>query len=140
MSSEVVEIKKYSNRRLYDTSKSAYVKLDEVSEIIRGGRQVKVVEAGSGEDVTSYILTQILVEEARKKKFLLPVEFLHLMIRYGGVVADEFSTESFEGVAESFRTMMKVGSDFSDMTRRSMGGMARGFSMFTPPQKKKEDE
>ena len=61
---EKVILKKYANRRLYDTERSAYVTLNEVAELIKTGRQVEVIDAKTKEDVTAFILTQILLEEA----------------------------------------------------------------------------
>jgi polyhydroxyalkanoate synthesis repressor PhaR len=77
---ETLLLKKYSNRRLYDTEKSTYVTLDHVMHAIRQGRRVAVADAKSGEDVTAFILTQIILEESRKKNSLLPVPLLHLII------------------------------------------------------------
>ncbi len=83
MDKNILHLKKYSNRRLYDTGKSVYVTLDNVTDIIRQGRQIQVTDAKTGEDVTPAILTQIVLEEARKKKFLLPPPLLYLIIQYG---------------------------------------------------------
>ena len=71
--------KKYSNRRLYDTEESTYVSLSHVADKIRQGRHVKVIDAKSEEDVTAFILAQIILEEARKKNNLLPIPLLHLI-------------------------------------------------------------
>ena len=60
-------IKKYPNRRLYDTEKSQYVSLSHVADMVRQGRHVEVMEAKTEEDVTAFVLTQILLEEAKKK-------------------------------------------------------------------------
>ena len=83
-------LKKYTNRRLYDTEKSNYVTLDYVTRIIREGRHISVLDAKSGEDVTSAILTQIVLEEARRKHYLLPNPLLYLIIQYGETVLNEF--------------------------------------------------
>ena len=64
-----VKLKKYANRRLYDMEKSKYVTLNQVADLIRQGRQVEVVDAKTKEDVTAFILTQIILEEAKKKIF-----------------------------------------------------------------------
>ena len=93
---ERVLLKKYANRRLYDTEKSAYITLSQVSDIIREGRQVQVVDAKTEEDVTAFILTQIIVEEARKNNSLLPVTLLHLIIQYGETVLSEFFDKYLE--------------------------------------------
>lgn len=76
-------IKKYSNRRLYDTSSSTYVNLENLAEIIRGGELVQIVDARSGADLTRSILMQVILE-AQGALDLLPVGLLHRMIRLGG--------------------------------------------------------
>jgi len=81
MDKNILLLKKYTNRRLYDTEKSIYVTLDYVTDAIRQGRQIRVTDAKTGEDVTAAILTQIVMEEARKKKFLLPPPLLYLIIQ-----------------------------------------------------------
>ncbi len=75
-----VVLKKYSNRRFYDTERNAYVTLNHVGDLIRQGRQVEVNDASTQEDVTAFVLTQIVLEEAKKKNLLLPVSLLHLSI------------------------------------------------------------
>ncbi len=95
-------IKKYTNRRLYDTEKNAYVTLDQVAALIKEGRQVAVVDAKSGEDVTSFILTQIVLEEAKKKNLLLPVPLLHLIIRYGETMLNEFFEKHLQQVLRNY--------------------------------------
>ncbi len=94
--SERVLLKKYANRRLYDTEKSAYITLGQVADMIREGRQVHVVDAKTEEDMTAFILTQIIVEEARNNNSLLPVTLLHLIIQYGETVLNEFFDKYLE--------------------------------------------
>lgn len=79
MKPEVI-IKKYENRRLYDTSSSRYVNLDDVAELIRQGADVRVQDAKTGEDLTRVILTQIIVEDAKDKQAGLPLELLRQLI------------------------------------------------------------
>lgn len=74
--------KKYANRRLYSMSDSKYVTLGDLSELIRQGHEVKVIDAKTKEDVTAFILTQIILEQTKNKNTLLPVPLLHFMIRY----------------------------------------------------------
>lgn len=74
--------KKYANRRLYSMSDSKYVTLDDMSELICKGHEVKVIDAKSKEDVTAIVLTQIILEQTKNKNTLLPVQLLHYMIRY----------------------------------------------------------
>jgi len=129
-----VLIKRYPNRRLYDTSASSYVKLDRVADLIRQGRIVKVIEAGSEEDITAYVLTQIMLEEAKKKNFLLPVSVLHLIIRYGDTLLGEFFEKYLQEAIknfvsyktftdEQFRKWMELGFDLSEMTQKTVSEM-----------------
>ncbi len=100
--------KKYGNRRLYDTAQSSYVNLDDITRAIREGRQVQVVDAKTKEDVTSFILTQIILEESRKRNFLLPLPLLHLIIQYGENILNEFFQKYLEQILKnylSYRTM-----------------------------------
>lgn len=85
-----VVIKKYANRRLYNTATSKYITLNDLSDLIRDGKQVKVIEANTKEDVTAFILTQIVLEEAKSKNALLPAPILHLIIRYADNILLEF--------------------------------------------------
>jgi polyhydroxyalkanoate synthesis repressor PhaR len=128
---EILLLKKYSNRRLYDTEKSVYVTLDHVMQVIRQGRRVAVVDAKSGEDVTAFILTQIILEESRKKNSLLPVPLLHLIIQYGENILSEFFEKyleqtiknylSYKAMADNqFRKWLDLGMDLSTLTKQSM--------------------
>lgn len=76
-------IKRYESRKLYDTEESRYVSLEEISNWIRQGQEVKVVDNASGSDVTSQTLTQIILDEGRKGTSLLPSELLHDLVRLG---------------------------------------------------------
>jgi polyhydroxyalkanoate synthesis repressor PhaR len=128
---EILLLKKYSNRRLYDTEKSTYVTLDHVMQAIRQGRRVAVVDAKSGEDVTAFILTQIVLEESRKKNSLLPVPLLHLVIQYGENILSEFFEKYLEQTIKNylsykvmaddqFRKWLHLGMDLSTLTKQSM--------------------
>lgn len=75
-----IVVRKYENRRLYDTSSSRYVNLPEIAQLVREGAEVQVVDAKSGEDITRVILTQIIHEDARQKKGELPLPFLRELI------------------------------------------------------------
>ncbi len=85
-----LKLKKYANRRLYDTEKSAYVTLTELAAAIRQGRHIEVADARTNEDVTAFVLTQIIMEETRKNNALLPIPLLHLAIRYGDNLLVDF--------------------------------------------------
>ena len=100
--SERVVIKKYNNRRLYDTEKNAYVTLAALSEMIKQGRQIQVIDAQTKEDVTAFTLTQVILEEAKSKNFLLPVPLLHLMIQFGETVLSEFFEKYLQQIVKNY--------------------------------------
>src|SRR3546814_10303367 len=77
---DVVTIKKYANRRLYDTERSCYITLDDLGAMVRDGRDFRVVDAKSGEDITHNVLTQIIMDEETRGETLLPVNFLRHLI------------------------------------------------------------
>jgi polyhydroxyalkanoate synthesis repressor PhaR len=83
-------IKKYGNRRLYDTTSSRYVNLDDLAAHIRAGREVRVVDAKSGQDLTRVLLTQIITEDAKDKPTGLPLELLRQLIIASDEVRQEF--------------------------------------------------
>ncbi len=77
-------IKRYESRKLYDTEESRYVSLSEIAEWIREGQEVKVIDNATSEDVTSQVLTKIILEEGKKKGSIISARFLHNIIRVGG--------------------------------------------------------
>jgi polyhydroxyalkanoate synthesis repressor PhaR len=81
---ETVVIKKYANRRLYNTSTSTYVTLDDLSQMVKKGTDFSVCDAKTGEDITKSVLTQIIFEEESKGQNLLPINFLRQLIRFYG--------------------------------------------------------
>jgi len=90
MKSSEILIKKYGNRRLYDTAGSRYVNLDDLAAHIRAGREVRVVDAKTGQDLTRVILTQIITEDAKGKPTGLPLELLRQLIIASDEVRQEF--------------------------------------------------
>jgi polyhydroxyalkanoate synthesis repressor PhaR len=76
-------IKRYESRKLYDTEESRYVSLDEIATWVRQGQEVRVVDNGTSNDVTSQTLTQIILDEGRKGTSFLPSELLHDLVRIG---------------------------------------------------------
>ena len=111
MEDNTLLLKKYTNRRLYETEKSIYVTLDYVTDIIRHGRKIKVMDAKTGEDVTSAILTQIVFEEARKKKYLLPTPLLYLIIQYGENVLTDFFEKYLEQTIKNYLLFHNMADD-----------------------------
>ena len=90
-------IKRYANRKLYDTQDSRYVTLEQISEMIRQGENVKVVDNNSKDDLTSVTLAQIIFEEEKKKKSFLPLAALRNIIESGGESLHELMNQLSEG-------------------------------------------
>jgi polyhydroxyalkanoate synthesis repressor PhaR len=109
-------IKRYSNRKLYDTEESRYVTLDEIEEMIRAGKEIAVVDAATGEDLTSVTLTQIILENERNRRTTLPSAFLHQLIKHGEAWQDfvqRSMKSSLENVMGSQRDMERVWREWS---------------------------
>ena len=139
-------VKKYANRRLYNTATSSYVTLDELSRMVRAGQHFVVYDAKTGEDLTRSILTQIILEEDSKGRNLLPINFLRQLI---GFYDDslraflprylELSMENFAANQEQIRRYIEgtfgqffpMG-QFEDMARQNMALFQRAATMFTP--------
>jgi polyhydroxyalkanoate synthesis repressor PhaR len=118
-------IKRYSNRKLYDTQESRYVTLEEIEEMIRTGKEISVVDAASGDDLTSVTLTQIILENERTHRTALPSAFLHQLIKHGEAWQDFVQRalrSSLEGIIVSQREMERVFRDLS--ARAGLGGAA----------------
>lgn len=95
-------IKKYANRRLYDTSKSAYVTLDDLCQLIQNGQDFIVYDAKTGDDLTRSVLTQIIVEAESKGENLLPESFLKQVISFYGNQLQTFLPSYLEQMMQSF--------------------------------------
>jgi polyhydroxyalkanoate synthesis repressor PhaR len=93
MVSEPILIKRYENRKLYDSSRSTYVTLEEIAGLIRDGKEIRVVDAKTNEDLTKNTLALIILEGERHKKNLLPLSFMYQLIKYG---------ESIQGVFQEY--------------------------------------
>jgi polyhydroxyalkanoate synthesis repressor PhaR len=81
---EPTTIKKYANRRLYNTGTSTYVTLDDLAEMVKSGEDFRVIDAKSGDEITRSVLTQIIFEQENKGQNLLPITFLRQLIRFYG--------------------------------------------------------
>ena len=127
---DVVIIKKYANRRLYDTESSSYITLERLAEMVRQKREFKVVDAKTGEDITHNVLTQIIMEEESRGGTMLPINFLRQLISmYGDSMQSmvpqylEASLEAFQRNQSQFRDAMAgafSGGPFADLARRNM--------------------
>ncbi|MBV9883272.1 MAG: polyhydroxyalkanoate synthesis repressor PhaR [Sphingomonadaceae bacterium] len=126
----VIIIKKYANRRLYDTESSSYITLERLAEMVRQKREFKVVDAKTGEDLTRGVLTQIIMEEEARGTNMLPVNFLRQLISMYGdqmqaVVPQylEASREALQRNQSQFREAMAgafAANPFTEMARRNM--------------------
>ncbi len=118
-----VIIKKYANRRLYDTESSSYITLDHLSAMTRAGRDFKVLDAKSGDDITHSVLTQIIMEEENRGETMLPVPFLRQLISMYGDQMQGMVPHYLEASMEAFRrNQEQVRSTLTGM----MGGVAAG--------------
>lgn len=90
-----IVIKKYSNRRLYDTTHKTYVTLEDIAALIREGHEVKVIDSQTEEDITKVVLIQVIWEGEKNKQDILPTSFLHMLIKYGNQIAREFFENYF---------------------------------------------
>ena len=144
---EKVVLKKYANRRLYDTETRSFVSLSQVAELVKQGREIDIRDDKTGEDVTAFILTQIVLEEAKKKTLLLPVSLLYLLIRYGDSVLSEFFDNYLEQTLKNylnyksamdsqFRTWLELGQDFSTLTTKAMANFTPSASWMDVSPKK----
>ena len=93
-------IKRYGNRKLYDVEASEYVSLEQIAAIIRGGETVEVVDNVTGEDITAQTLTQIVLEEGKRGRSVLPTELLHDLLRRGGKVIGSGVGQVKQGMEE----------------------------------------
>ncbi len=141
-----ITIKKYANRRLYNTATSSYVTLDNLASMVKGGADFVVYDAKTGEDITRSVLTHIIVEEEAKGQKLLPVSFLrHLISFYGDslqVVVPRYldhTMHSFARNQEQMRSVMKEALDglmpfgqFEEMSKQNMAFFESALKMFAP--------
>lgn len=145
-----VTIKKYANRRLYNTETSSYITLDNLSQMIRDGRDFRVVDAKSNEDITHNILTQIIMEEEGRGKAMLPAGFLRQLISlYGDSMQSmvpqylEASMDAFQRNQSQFRQMLEgafTGGPFEELHKRNMAMFEAAAGILTPGAKKEEAE
>jgi polyhydroxyalkanoate synthesis repressor PhaR len=143
---EPITIKKYANRRLYNTGTSSYVTLEDLAAMVKTGEDFVVYDAKTGEDITRSVLTQIIFEQENKEgQNLLPITFLRQLIRFYGDSMQmlvprylEVSIESLTREQEKFRQQMAqafgVGAftSLEEQVRRNMEMFERAFAMFAP--------
>jgi polyhydroxyalkanoate synthesis repressor PhaR len=146
-----IVIKKYANRRLYNTQTSSYVTLDHLCEMVKKGVDFEVRDARTGEDITRSVLAQIIFEEENKGQHLLPIQFLRQLIRFYGDSLQAFlpsylelSMESFAKNQEEMRNKFAEAftgklpfkdmgfKDFEQLTRQNLAMFERAMRMFSP--------
>src|SRR5712691_3054483 len=145
-STEPITIKKYANRRLYNTGTSTYVTLEDLASLVKKGEDFVVYDAKTGEEITRSVLAQIIFEQENKEgQNLLPIAFLRQLIRFYGDSMQmlvprylEVSIESLTREQEKFRQQMAqafgVGTfgPLEEQVRRNMEMFERAFAMFAP--------
>jgi polyhydroxyalkanoate synthesis repressor PhaR len=122
-------IKRYSNRKLYDTQESRYVTLEEIEEMIRAGKEISVVDAASGEDLTAVTLTQIILENQRSHRSGLPTAFLHQLVKHGEAwqeFVQRSMKSSLEGIISNQREMERVFQEWASRAGWGPTGAATG--------------
>ena len=136
-SSGKVTIKKYANRRLYDTESSAYITLDRLAEMVREGQEFEVVDAKTGEDITRHVLTQIIVDEEARGSTMLPLNFLKQLIGLYGNSMQNFVPSYLEAAMDAFQRNQSAvkdafsGNVFADLAKRNMAMFEEAGRAFT---------
>jgi polyhydroxyalkanoate synthesis repressor PhaR len=143
-----IVIKKYANRRLYNTATSSYVTLDHLSQMVKDNVEFAVYDAKSGEDITRSVLTQIIVEEESKGQNLLPLNFLRQLISFYGDNLQflvprylEHTMEYFASNQEQMRSYMRDTfggmfpfGRFDEIGKQNLAFFERAMKMFAPYQ------
>ncbi|HVH48451.1 MAG TPA: polyhydroxyalkanoate synthesis repressor PhaR [Sphingomicrobium sp.] len=136
-----VTIKKYANRRLYDTESSAYITLDRLAAMVREGREFEVVDAKTGEDLTRAVLTQIIVDEEARGSTMLPVNFLRQLIGLYGNSMQGMVPQYLEAAMDAFQRNQTAirdafgGNAFADIAKRNMAMFEDAAQAFVPKPK-----
>ncbi len=124
-------IKRYPNRKLYDTERSSYVTLDQIEEMVKEGRDVKIVDNSTGDDITNVTLAHIIFEQERSQQRMLPLSALRGIIQSGEDFINRLQSpvtqfrDEFRRKAEAIEEGGKAVRDFVDSTQRSIDEMQR---------------
>jgi polyhydroxyalkanoate synthesis repressor PhaR len=143
-------LKKYASRRLYNPESSSYVTLNQIAGFIRDGKDVQVFDAKTKEDVTAFILTQIILEEAKNRKALLPISLLHVIIRYGDRELQEFFQKHILQVIntymqfkktfdEQFNKWLGMEMNYSEMARKTLSEISTFQALYSGSGKKSKE-
>lgn len=108
MARPTVVIRKYENRRLYDTAAKRYVNLDEVAQLVRNGSDVQVVDAATGEDITRLVMTQIIVEDAKTPDSAFPLDVLRQMVVATGRASQEGALKYMKAMFDMYQSAYRA--------------------------------
>lgn len=108
MNRKKVIIKKYGNRRLYDITNSVYINQDEVAQMVQQGRDVQVVDAATGEDLTRLVLTQIIVQHAKEPDSAFPLEVLRQMVAAYGKVTQGTAVKYMKAALDMYQNAFRA--------------------------------
>lgn len=129
-----VRIRKYPNRRLYDTSARRYVNLDDLAAMIRKGTEVQVVDAKTGEDLTRVVLTQIIMEDAKGQPTGLPLELLRQLIVASDKAGQEFIMWYLQSAFDAYHKVQETLQDrLSDVRSVALSPLSAVKNLFTGP-------
>jgi len=136
-----VLIKKYPNRRLYNTSSGSYVNLEDVAALIRKGQDVQVVDAKTGEDLTRVVLTQIIVEDARESPAGLPLELLRQLIMASDRAGREFIMWYLKSAMDAYEKVQgAVESRLKEVGSAALSPLQMVRGLFSPAPDAKADQ
>ena len=143
MAQKTIVIKKYENRRLYDTTNSRYVNLEEVAQILQQGNDVQVIDAATGDDITRLILTQIIVEDAKTPESNFPLDLLRQMVVASGRATQESALNYMKAMLDLYQNTYRAVApqlnpfEFMQHVQSNRGGAGNGPA---PPATEKSAE
>lgn len=138
MDRDRIVIKKYANRRLYDTSNSRYINLEDIAALVRNGKDVQVLDASTGEDITRVTLTQIIVEDAKGQPSGLPLELLRQLIVASDRVGQEFIMWYLKSAFDAYSKVQRsLQTRLSEMQSAALSPlqMVKNFLQTSPPER-----
>ncbi len=134
MQAKKIVIKKYANRRLYDTSGSRYINLEDIAALVRNGKDLQVVDAKTGEDLTRVTLTQIIVEDAKGQPTGLPLELLRQLIVASDRVGQEFIMWYLKSAFDAYQKVQSsVQSRLSEVQSAALSPLQMVKNLVTAP-------
>jgi polyhydroxyalkanoate synthesis repressor PhaR len=141
MAEKPTVIRKYPNRRLYDTSSGRYVNLEELAAMVRSGAEIQVLDAKSGEDVTRLVLTQIIVEDAKERPAGLPLELLRQLIMATDRAGKEFLMWYLQSAFDAYHKVQEsVETRLGDVQSAALAPLGIVRNLFAPQAPAEVDE